>query len=317
MKYKDYYKILGVDKNADQQQIKKSFRRLAKKYHPDAHPGDKVAEEKFKEINEAYEVLGDEQKRKKYDQLGEGFNFQNGYDFDPSQFGFGNNIRYEHRTAPNNDFSDFFNMIFGEGTFDINSLFSRGGRAGRSDGFTRQYAVDGENMEADIEITPEEGFYGKEKKVTLMSNGRERIISFKIPEGIMEGGKIKISNQGYPGMNGGRNGDLYLRVRFKSSSRFKVEGKNLLTSLNLTPWEAALGTEIPFNTLDGKIIVKIPAGIQTGNRIRVAGKGYKDKYGGRGDLFLKVSIVNPGILSNEERKLYEKLSQVSEFRPER
>jgi len=174
MKYKDYYEILGVDKNATQEQIKKAYRKLAKKYHPDTHPGDSVSEEKFKEANEAYQVLGDEGKRKKYDQLGEGFNMHNGYDFDPSQYGFGNNVRHEYSTASENDFSDFFNAFFrGGNSFDLNDLFGDSGRTGKRTRFSRQHAVKGDDIEAEIEITPEEGFNGGEKMVSLMGRGKE------------------------------------------------------------------------------------------------------------------------------------------------
>jgi len=319
MKYKDYYEILGVDKKASQDEIKKAYRKLAKKYHPDANPGSKAFEEKFKEVNEAYEVLGDEEKRKKYDQLGQGFNFQNGYEFDPSQFGFGKNVRYEYRTSGDNDFSDFFNMFFGGGGFDFDDLFSRAQTrtgAGWNGRFSQQYAMEGQDSEAEIEITPEEGFHGVEKMVTISGNGGQRTISFKIPAGIRPGGKIKLSGQGSPGINGGRNGDLYLKVNFKPG-RFELDGNNLIAAVDLTPWEAALGAEIPFETIDGKIIVKVPAGVQTDSRIRVGGKGYKSGSGGRGDLFIKVRIVNPAVLTREERELYEKLSKVSKFIPRR
>lgn len=317
MKYKDYYKILGVDKNATQEEIKKAYRKLAKKYHPDAHPNDKEAEEKFKEVNEAYEVLGDEEKRKRYDQLGEGFNFQNGFDFDPSQFGFGKNIRYEYRTASDNDFSDFFNLFFGRNSFDIDDLFEGMGRTGRNTRYSHRFTTKGEDMEYDFEITPEEGFKGAEKRLKLMVNGREKTITFKIPPGITEGAKIKLAGQGHPGMNGGPNGDLYLKVKFKKGGRFEVNGLDLISTVDLSPWEAALGTEILFNTLDGRIVVKVPPGIQTDNRIRVANKGYRDRSGKRGDLYIKVRIVNPRVLTREERELYERLKQVSGFKPSR
>lgn len=339
MQYRDYYKIMGVDKKASQDEIKQTYRKLAKKYHPDTNPGDKKAEEKFKEINEAYEVLGDSDKRKKYDALGSGFNFRNGYDFDPSQYGFGNNVRYEYTTSGNSGFSDFFNAFFGGGSsFDINDIINRAARgantgAGRSanagrggntirdDGrgsrFSQQYTTDGEDAEAEIEITPEEGFAGDEKRIGLRTGASEKTISFRIPAGIRQGEKIKLSGQGNPGMNGGKNGDLYLKVNILSGSRFKIDNSDLHADVDLTPWEAALGEEVPFETIDGKIIVKIPPGVQTGSKIRVAGKGYRDKKGRRGDLFITVRIINPTALTRGERELYEKLRQVSKFKPSR
>ena len=313
MQYRNYYEILGVDKNASQEDIKKAYRKLAKKYHPDANPGNKEYEEKFKAINEAYEVLGDEEKRRKYDSFGEGFNFHDGYDFDPSKYGFGNNVRYEYRTSADNDFSDFFNLFFGNGAFDIGELFGRSARGARYT--ARQRPIEGEDSEAQIEITPEEGFFGVEKQLSISRNGKEKKISFKIPAGIKEGEKIKLSGQGNPGIHGGRSGDLYLTVKFKPQSRFEVEEDDLVAELDLTPWEAALGAEVPFDTIDGRIIVKTPPGVQTGGRIRVAGKGYKDRTGRRGDLFIKVRIVNPPALSKEERELYERLKQVSRYKP--
>lgn len=309
MQYKDYYEILGVDRKAGQDDIKKAYRKLAKKYHPDAHPNDKKAEDKFKEANEAYEVLGDEQKRKKYDQFGQGHDFRNGYDFDPSQYGFGNNVRYEYNTGGGSDFSDFFNTIFGGGAFNTDDLFgqsrARGGR------FSQNRVIKGEDSEAVIEITPEDGFTGTEKMITLRTGANEKTISFKIPPGIKQGEKIKLSGQGNPGSNGGRNGDLYLTVEFKTGSKFELDGINLQASVDMMPWEAALGAEIPFDTIDGRIVVKAPAGIQTDSRIRVSGKGYRDGSGHRGDLLIRIKITNPPVLSREQRELYEKLKQLS------
>ncbi|NJD04534.1 MAG: J domain-containing protein [Ruminiclostridium sp.] len=309
MQYKDYYEILGVDKKAGQDEIKKAYRRMAKKYHPDAHPGDKKAEDKFKEANEAYEVLGDEGKRKKYDQFGTDKQFSNGYNFDPSQYGFGNNVRYEYRSGGNNDFSDFFNMFFGGGAFDTNDLFGR--TTGRSGRFSQNYAINGEDSEAGIEITPAEGFSGIEKKISLRTETGERTITFKIPPGIKQGERIKLAGQGSPGINGGRSGDLYLKVSFKAGAGFDIDGMNLLATLELHPWEAALGAEVQFTTIDGKIAVKVPAGIQTDNRIRVAGRGYKDRQDTRGDLYIRIKIMNPLVLNKEQNELYEKLRQLS------
>lgn len=312
MQYRNYYEVLGVDKNASQEEIKKAYRKLAKKYHPDANPGRKESEEKFKAINEAYEVLGDEEKKKKYDNIGQGFNFQDGYDFDPSHFGFGNNNRYEYRTASDSGFSDFFNMFFGGDSFNLSDLLGRRGKGTR---FSNRYPMTGEDMQLDIDITPEEGFQGAEKAITLAGGDHGRTISFKIPAGIRKGEKVKLAGQGSPGANGGRNGDLYLIIKFRKDSRFELDGNNLLTNLDLLPWEAALGAEIPFETIDGRIIVKIPPGVQSESKIRVANKGYRDRNGLRGDLYLRVRIVNPISLSKEEKELYEKLKQLSRAKP--
>ncbi|HEX2944857.1 MAG TPA: J domain-containing protein [Clostridia bacterium] len=314
MKYRDYYEILGVDKKASQEEIKKAYRKLAKKYHPDAHPGDKAAEEKFKEANEAYEVLGNEEKRKKYDQFGSEGQFRNGADFDPSQYGFGNNVKYEFRQGSAGDFSDFFNMFFGGGSpfdsFDGGGIFGRG--TGRRGGNPRNRQMPGQDSEALLEITPAEGFTGAERRIGLRTSAGEKTISLRIPAGIKPGEKIKLAGQGGPGINGGSNGDLYLNVEFSRDSGFELNGLDLEAQAALYPWEAALGSEIPYNTLDGRISVKIPAGIQNGSKIRVAGRGYRDRSGKRGDLYLKVALVNPERLNSAQLELYEKLSRISQ-----
>lgn len=314
MQYKDYYEILGIDKKAPQDEIKKAYRKLAKKYHPDMHPGDKTAEEKFKEINEAYEVLGDAEKRKKYDQFGNQWQFANGADFDPSQYGFGNNVRYEYRQGGNSDFSDFFNMFFGGS--DIFSAFDGGGifghRAGRGGNpFTKKSSAKGEDSEAVLEITPEEGFSGAEKRFGIRNQSGQRTISLRVPPGIRPGEKIKLAGQGGPGFNGGPNGDLYLRVDFRSDSGYELKGLDMESQIELYPWEAALGSEITVRTFDGRISVKIPAGIKAGGMIRLSGKGYRDRAGRRGDLYLKVKLVNPDRLDKKQLKLYEELMRIS------
>lgn len=311
MKYRDYYEILGVDKKATADEIKKAYRKLAKKYHPDAHPGDKAAEEKFKEVNEAYEVLSDSEKRKKYDQFGREGQFYNGADFDPSKYGFGNGIRYEYSTG--GGFSDFFNMIFGGGdpfgSFDGGDIFSSFG--GKGSRFGRNARMKGQDTESRLEITLQDGFRGAQRLVSIRTPSGDRTISLKVPAGIKPGEKIKLAGQGGAGMNGGPAGDLYLRVEFRKDAVFELNDLDLEARLPLYPWEAALGAEKPFDTLDGRISVRIPAGIQTDNKIRVAGKGYRDKSGARGDLFLRVAIVNPARLSREQTELYEKLSKTT------
>lgn len=288
MQYKDYYNILGVDKNAKEADIKSAYRKLAKKYHPDKNPGNKQAEEKFKEISEAYEVLGDTEKRKTYDNLGSEYNNQGEYGFDPSQFGFGKNIRYEMRTdgAGAQDYSDFFRMFFGDRDFGFDN--------------------DGEDVEARLEVTPEECFNSAEKRI-----GK---ISFRIPKGVRDGERIRLQGQGRPSFNGGRKGDLYITIKMVASSKFVLEGNDLITTKNIMPWDAALGSETTVDTIDGKIMVKIPAGIQTGNKIRVAGRGYMDKQGRRGDLYIKVQIVNPNYMTHEMKQLYEKMRQLSNIK---
>jgi curved DNA-binding protein len=308
VKYKDYYSILGVDKTATPDEIKKAYRKLAKQYHPDKNSGDAKAEEMFKDVGEAYEVLGDAEKRAQYDQFGQQAPFQNGHDFDPSQYGFnGGNVRYEYSTT--GDHSDFFNMFFGGGGmngggFNIEDLFSGGaGRAHR--------VYDGDNIEAEIEITPEEGAEGITQRIALQTSSGKKNITFKVPKGVRSGEKIRLKGQGNPGTGGGKSGDLILIVRFKSSPRFTIDGPDLITTVDLMPWDAALGAKVPVKTLDGRIMVTIPEGIQTDNKIRIAGKGYPARSGSRGDLYIKVRIVNPKTLSTKVRKLYEELRDAS------
>ncbi len=309
VEYKDYYKTLGVAKSASQDEIKKAYRKLAKKYHPDANPGNKKAEDKFKEANEAYEVLGDKEKRAKYDQFGT-MDFQNGMNFDPSQFG-----QYEFRGSQNG-FSDFFNMFFGEaGGIDLNDLFGSGAAGGpgaRTQGFGSGYSartqMRGEDIEAEMTITPEDGIEGTEKTFTIRGRSGSKTISVKIPKWIPEGGKIKLSGQGSPGFGGGPNGDLYIKIHFKEGE-YKLEGNNLIKKTEIFPWIAALGGEVKIQALKGMIQVKIPAGIQTDQRIRIPKQGYGKTSGERGDLFILVKIVNPRYLSDEQRKLYEQLQK--------
>ncbi len=320
MQYKDYYAILGVDKSASQDEIKKAYRKLAKQHHPDVNKGDKASEAKFKDVGEAYEVLGDAEKRKKYDMFGSQAQFNNGADFDPSQYGFnGGNVRYDY--AGSGDHSDFFNMFFSD-AFDLNDLFG-GARSGRT---TRVYEggdfgdifgqarggaraprmQNGHDVEAQIELTPEEGAAGTEKRISLQTETGTRSINFKVPAGVGDGETIRLKGQGHPGANGGKNGDLRLTVKMKPG-RFTLTNGELSVNADVYPWDAALGTKLTVDTLDGRIAVSIPAGVKTGSLIRVAGKGYPFRAGKRGDLFLTVRIVNPEKLTAEQKKLYEKL----------
>jgi curved DNA-binding protein len=321
VQYKDYYAILGVEKTASKDEIKKAYRKLAKKHHPDANKGNKGSEDKFKEVSEAYEALGDDEKRKKYDMFVSQAQYTNGADFDPSQFGYGGNVRYEY--AQSGDHSDFFNMFFSEG-FDLSSLFggaARGGGRqtrvyqgdgldelfGRANGQTR--SMDGRHIEAQIEITPEEGAAGTEKRISLQTETGVRTINFKVPKGVKDGETIRLKGQGQPGHNGGHAGDLRMTVKLVSGGRFSLEDGQLLTPLDVAPWDAALGAKQTVDTLDGRISVNIPAGVQTGSKIRITGKGYPNRDGSRGDLYIKVRLVNPAHLTPEQKTLYEKLKE--------
>lgn len=313
MQYRDYYEVLGVPKNAPQDQIKKAYRKLAKAYHPDANPGKVKNEDKFKEINEAYEVLGNPENRKKYDQLGSQFQFSNGRDFDPSQFGFNNGRRYEYKSGDANGFSDFFDMFFGN-NINLDDLFGDRGRSGFSSSFpggkTYQAGakanIKGEDREFEIQIPVQDGLKGTERHIVIDAPTGRKTLAVKIPKGIQQGGKIRLQGQGSQGFGSGSSGDMFLVVNFKDDE-FSLQGYDINMNAAVYPWIAALGGEETVNTPEGRIIVKIPEGIQSGGKIRIPGKGYYTPAGGRGDLFIIIRIVNPERLSDRQKKLYEQL----------
>lgn len=305
MEYKDYYKILGVDKNATTDEIKKAYRKLAKKYHPDLNPNDKKAQEKFKDINEAYEVLGDENKRKQYDAFGSGYNFTHGQNFDPSQFGFenfGNGYRYTYTTNGGQNFSDFFNMFFGGKDFNINDLFGRG-KNGKSP-FQRARSQSNPKYESEIYITIDEGYNGVTKQVSLRIDNQDRYLSVKVPKGILPGKKIKIK-----GEKAGVNGDIYFKINFINNEKIKLEGLDIYNRVDIYPWDAAFGTKVVVETLSGRIKVSIPENVQGGKKIRVPNKGYRDMDGNTGDLYIVVNIVNPSSLTEKQKELYRQLKE--------
>ncbi len=301
MEYKDYYKILGVSRNATQEEIKRAYRRLARKYHPDVskEPG---AEEKFKEIQEAYEVLKDPEKRKLYDQLGpywkEGRGFQPPPGFEERFAGF--------TTEDLGGFSDFFELIFGPG-------FGR-----RGAGFGR-FRTRGEDVEAEISISLEEAYRGATVPVTLEipevdpTTGRvrrvRRTLQVKIPAGIQEGQRIRLAGQGAPGIGGGPPGDLYLRVRFKPHPYLRVKGRDVELDLPITPWEAALGATVTVPTLGGRVRLKIPPGSQTDTKLRLRGRGLG------GDQYVILKIHTPPATTQEARRLYEEMREKLPFNP--
>ncbi len=310
MEYKDYYKILGVDKSSSQDEIKKAYRKLAKKYHPDLNPNDTKAQEKFKEINEAYEVLGDEDKKKKYDTFGSGYDFTNGQNFDPSQFGFedfGNGYRYTYTTGGNGGgFSDFFNMFFGGQNFGVGDIF--GGRSKR--GRNASYEAPRQSYESELNITLEEGYHGTTKDVNLRIGGEIKSLSVKVPKGIFPGKKLKVKGEKW-----GINGDILFKINFIEDGRNTLEGLDIIYKLDLLPWEGALGTQVIVNTLSGKIKVTIPEAISSSKKIRIPKKGYIDMKNNVGDLYIEVNIVNPPTLTEEEKKLYEQLKSISKYNP--
>ncbi len=303
MEYKDYYKILGVDKKASQEDIKKAFRKLAVKYHPDKNPGDKKAEEKFKEINEAYEVLKDPEKRKKYDELGENWrHFQQAGgqgDFDWSQWqqaGGGRAYSYGGDASDmfgEGGFSDFFSTIFGGGGF------AGGSRRARS------RSMKGRDYEAEIEVTLEEAFHGSSRILNV--NGKK--IRLKLKPGIRDGQVLRIKGKGAPGANGGPAGDLYLRIHVLPHHLYERVGDNLMQTLKVDLFTAVLGGKVTVNTFSGPVKISIPAGTSNGKVLRLKGKGMpvygkKDRYG---DMLVKIEVEIPAAMTDEQKKLFEAL----------
>jgi len=297
MEYQDYYKILGVEKSADEKEIQKAFRKLARRYHPDMNPNDSSAEKRFKEINEAYEVLSDADKRAKYDQLGANYQqFQrgggNGYNWgDGAPSGF-----YE-QGGP--DFADFFSNIFG-------------GAANNTRGRdTYKQPIKGRDLEQPIEITLEEAFKGTERIVNRA--GKKKTI--RIPAGATDGTRIRVAGEGEAGYAGGQQGDLYLVVAVKSDPNFERHEDDLRTEVKVGLYAAILGGEVYIQTLSGKVKVRINPGAQTGNTIWLKERGMPKlrEPGKFGDLYARVLIQVPTNLTDEERTLFEHLATL---RPE-
>ena len=308
MEYKDYYKTLGVSKDASQDEVKKAFRKGAKKYHPDLHPDDKKAHDKFKEVNEAYEILGNEEKRKQYDQFGSVGGFQGGQNFDPSQYGYSGQGGSRTYTSSDEGFSDFFNSVFGgggggasTGGFNINDLFGGGRKSSKRAKPQRQ------SYDSELNIRVEEGFKGLERDISLNFNGDVKTIKVKVPPGILPGKKLKVKGEKW-----GIDGDILFKINFIDDDKVQLEGLDITARVDVLPWDAALGTKQVIETLEGKIKINIPEGIESGKRIKISKKGYKDMKGNRGDLYLRINIVNPQTLTKEQRKLYEKLKNTKE-----
>ncbi|EPR34798.1 heat shock protein DnaJ domain protein [Alkalidesulfovibrio alkalitolerans DSM 16529] len=332
VKYKDYYDILGVKRSATQEEISKAFKKLARKHHPDLNPDDKQAEERFKEANEAYEVLKDPEKRKLYDSLGP--NWQQGQDFRPPP-GY-ENAHFQFRGGgpggAGADFSDFFEFLFGGaarggrsagGHAGFEDIFGQmGGRAGGGTYSGGPRSRRGSDVEAVLDLTLEEAYKGGKKSVSLQvqeagPDGMPRMavktLSISIPPGVRQGQRIRLAGQGNPGL-GGPAGDLYLKVNLLPHHLFAVEDVNLVLDLPLAPWEAALGATVRVPTLDGAVEMRIPAGAGSGQKLRLRGKGLSGP-AGRGDLFVRVMVKAPKAETDEEKELWERLRGLSGFNP--
>ena len=344
VKYKDYYQALGVARNASEAEIKKAFRKLAREYHPDVAKNKKQAEEKFKEINEAYEVLGDAAKRKRYDELGA--DWSSGAEFrpPPGWDSSGGGFPGRNRGAPEGEFqfdgtgfSDFFDQLFG----------SRGGRRApghdRGGGFSEpEFAAErGQDIEGDILVTLEEAMTGSVRAVSVRHSapcdkcagtgrrGRQVCAAcegagqiaqtethqVKIPPGVTEGQRLRVAGRGQAGVGGGAAGDLYLRVRMAKHPDFEVQDHNLVYEAEVAPWEAVLGANITVPTLNGGVSIRIPPGTQNGQKLRVRGRGLPQRGGADGDLIVVTRIEVPTRVNDAERKLWEQLARESNFKP--
>lgn len=308
--YQDYYAILGVGKTAAQEEIQRAYRKLARKYHPDINK-ESSAEEKFKQINEAYEVLGDPEKRAKYDQFGSGWDGQ----FANQGYQGGDNVRFHYSNADPGQFSDFFQNLFGGGwSFGEEAEFRGSGTRRRR----------GRDHETTINITLADAYHGARKSIELEnveadSSGRptrtRRSYEVTIPPGVTDGSLIRLAGQGGSGSGGADSGDLFLRVSIQPDSRFSLNGHDLATFVDITPWEAALGAKVLVPTIDGRINLTVPAGTQSGQTLRVRGKGMPVTSGRNADLLVNVRIVVPKHLSARERHLFEELAKESRFDP--
>lgn len=293
MIFKDYYKILGLQSNrVTMAEIKTAYREQAKKYHPDVNISNKRNEERFKDINEAYRVLSDSVSKRKYDRMWH------------RNIGRKNSSYQESKREKGSITSDFFNMFFGNIEDEKSAVR------------TKKSACKGENVETEIDISIEDAFRGKEQTIGVRTvEGKLKKFKVQVPPGIQNNEKIRIVGQGKPGTGGGKNGDLFIRVKIKNNERFTLEGYDLRTNLYLTPWEAALSTKVTINGINEDVSVYVPAGIQSGEKIEIEDRGYKDGKGGRGKLILDTKIMIPKKPNEEELKLFQKFNELSKFNP--
>lgn len=318
VKFQDYYETLGVARTASAEEIKLGFRKLARLYHPDVAKNKVTGEAKFKEINEAYEVLGDPDKRRRYDELGPNWQ-DDGRGGPPSHGG----SRGPMPSGPDFEFggtgfSDFFESFFGQRSGGFAS--SRGFSA-REDDAGHAFAQPGRDVEADLLVALEEALHGSQRKVTLRrpATGREpertNTYQVKIPPGMREGQRIRLAGQGGAGQGGAPAGDLYLRVRLARHPDLRVQGDDLHCDLELAPWEAVLGVKAPVPTPGAATTLRVPPGTVAGTQFRVRGQGMVRDDGSRGDLYATVQLQVPASVSPEEHTLWEKLAATSTFNP--
>lgn len=333
-RYQDYYQILGVDRSASADDIQRAYRGLARQFHPDINK-DAGAEKRFKEINEAYEVLKDAEKRKLYDQLGA--SWKQGQEFRPppgwSGSGRSRSRRPNARSMNDDaDFSEFFESIFGGGFGGVGGVGgTRGGMP--SEDFVeamrsgtraaRNRSSSGQTHEVEITIALADAYRCATRQINLTTTDERgeqssRTFDIRIPPGITEGGVVRLGGQGGAGAGGGPAGDVLLRVHIAADPRFRIDPNtkhDLLTTLRIAPWEAALGATVPVTTMDGEVRVTVPAGSQSGQKLRIRGKGLPKKSGEHADLLAELKVVVPKTLHPDEQVLYQKLAEISNFDP--
>ena len=296
MIFKDYYKILGLpNSNVTTEQIKQAYREQAKKYHPDINTTGNFSEERFKDINEAYKTLSNASTRRKYDRMWN------------SRIGKKQKNSGQAKREKKSVFAEFFQMFFGE--IKNNKTKSENIK-------DNKVPIKGENIETEITVSIFDAFYGVEKKLALRAvNGKMREFNIKIPAGIRNEEKIRLMGQGKPGENGGKAGDLLVKIHIENDKKFTLNGVDLITNLYVAPWEAALGTKLNISSIDEEILLYIPQGTQCGEKLKLKGKGYLDGKGGRGDLIINIQIMNPINITEEEKKLFEQLKKISKYNP--
>lgn len=295
MIFKDYYKILDLPNNkVTMTQIKTAYREQAKKYHPDVNIANSQNEERFKDINEAYRVLSDNISKRKYDRMWN------------RTIGKKNSSYEESKRKKGSLSSDFFNMFFGTPDIESHSKSKK----------VKKEPARGENVETEIDLSIEDAFRGKEKTIGVRAiDGKLKKLKIQVPAGIQNNEKIRIVGQGKQGSNGGRNGDLFIRVKIKNDEKFSLDGYNLKSNLYLTPWEAALSTKVVFHGINEDVSVYVPAGIQSGEKIEIDDRGYKDGKGGRGKLILDTKIMIPKEPSKKELEFFKEMKKISKFNP--
>ena len=288
MVFKNYYKILDLEtSHVSLDEIKVAYRQAAKKYHPDLNVGDSLAEEKIKDINEAYKVLSVPASKRKYDRVWN------------SKFGKG-----PKAFSDKSQKGAIFNIFLG----NIDNI--------EKEDKIRRNPIKGENIETEIKVSIYDAFYGLDKQIALKTiEGKSKTYTVKIPRGIRNGEKIRLIGQGKPGKNGAKSGDLLIKINIEDDNKFRLKGYDLYTDLLLTPWEAALGTRTTVKTIDDETNVYVPEGIQTGEKIRIPNKGYYANKESRGDLIAEVKIVVPKHLTDKEKNVYKELSKISKFNP--